>query len=570
MPDRPLDPAIAARLLAAIIESSDDAIVSKDLTGVVTSWNRAAERIFGYTADEMIGQSIRKLIPDELQADEDMVLSRIVCGEKVDHFETIRQRKDGSRFPVSITVSPVRDGNGVIVGASKIARDMTDRRNAEAERERLVAIARQKEAITARLNRVGADLASNLDLGVIVQTLTDAGRELTRAEFAIFDQTQRRPEVVRSDDVTGAPFPGLPAGSQLRSYLAVPVVSPGGVVLGGLVFGHSRAAAFTDEDEQIALGIASWASIALENARLYVASQEASRVKDDFLATLSHELRTPLNAILGYARMMRAGIVTPERRTKAVETIERNATSLTQIVEDVLDVSRITSGKLRLQVQRVALPDLLANAVDAVMPAADARGVRVESVVDPQAGPVAGDPERLQQVIWNLVSNAVKFTGKEGRVQVRLARVNSHVEIVVADNGVGIAQAFLPHVFERFRQADSGTTRERGGLGLGLAIARQLIELHGGTIAVASDGEGRGAAFTVRLPVMLADPAELASERAHPRTERSQPEILLPNLKGIRVLAVDDDRDALALVRDILQTAGAHVDVADSAAAAFR
>ena len=279
----------------------------------------------------------------------------------------------------------------------------------------------------------------------------------------VFAPTFRGTAVVRSPDITkdpryghNAPHHGMPAGHlPVRSYLAVPVKGRSGDVIGGLFFGHPSVGRFSEHHERLAVGVASWASVALENARLYASVQEASRIKDDFLASLSHELRTPLNAILGYARILRSGIVPPDKRDRAIETIERNATSLTQIVEDVLDISRIVAGKIRLNVQPVDFPDIVRSAVEAIIPAADAKGVRIEMVLDPEATPVSGDPERLQQVLWNLLSNAVKFTNRGGRVQVRLERVNSQVEVVVSDTGIGIAAEFLPHVFERFRQADA-------------------------------------------------------------------------------------------------------------------
>jgi CheY-like chemotaxis protein len=318
------------------------------------------------------------------------------------------------------------------------------------------------------------------------------------------------------------------------------------------------------------MGIASWASVALENARLYTSVQEASRIKDDFLASFSHELRTPLNAILGYARILRSGIVPPEKRDKAIETIERNATSLTQIVEDVLDVSRIVSGKIRLNVQPIEFPDVVRNAVDVITPAAEAKGIRIEMVLDPAATPISGDPERLQQVMWNLLSNAVKFTNKGGKVQVRLERVNSYVEVAVSDTGIGIAPEFLPHVFERFRQADAGISRERGGLGLGLAIARQLTEMHGGSIDVSSGGVNQGATFRVKIPIMIVHPARHAETRVHPRSAKGAPSLQLPSLRDVRVLAVDDEADALVLVSEVLQAAGARVRTASSAEEALK
>ena len=291
----------------------------------------------------------------------------------------------------------------------------------------------------------------------------------------------------------------------------------------------------------------------------------ANRLKDDFLATLSHELRTPLNAILGYGRMLRQGAVDADRQGRAFEIIERNAASLTQMVGDVLDVSRIVGGKIRLNVHTVDLPVVVEEAVATIQSAADAKGVRLQVVVDPAAGPVSGDPDRLQQIIWNLLSNAVRFTPKEGRVQLRLERVNSHVEIVVSDTGIGVPPEFLPHVFERFRQADSRFSREHGGLGLGLAITRDLVQLHGGTIQAYSEGEGRGATFRVQLPLMIVHPAADADQRENPAAERGQPAAPLKSLAGVRVLAVDDEGDALTLVRDVLEAAGATVVIADSA-----
>jgi signal transduction histidine kinase/CheY-like chemotaxis protein len=372
---------------------------------------------------------------------------------------------------------------------------------------------------------------------------------------------------LRLDDATAdprfgdkAPYLGLtPGHAPIRSYLAVPVKGVQGAVLGGLFFGHSRAGVFTDQHERLALGVASWASVALENARLYTEAQAANRMKDEFLAVLSHELRTPLNAIVGYSRLLRGGILPPDKAARGLETLERNATWLTQIVEDVLDVSRIVSGKIRLDVQPVELPLIVDNAVATIQPAAEAKGVRVQSVVDPGVAPVSGDPGRLQQVVWNLVSNAVKFTPKKGRVQVRLERVNSHVEIVVSDTGIGIGPDFLPHVFERFRQADVGTTRKTGGLGLGLAIVRHIVEMHGGTVEASSPGEGQGATFRVRLPLMIMHPSPVETRREHPRTERREALADLGYLEGIHVLAIDDEDDALTLLRVVLETAGARV-----------
>jgi len=294
-------------------------------------------------------------------------------------------------------------------------------------------------------------------------------------------------------------------------------------------------------------------------------------LKDEFLATLSHELRTPLNAVLGYARMLRLGSTPPEKTKAALEVVERNATALKQIIEDVLDISRIVAGRLRLNVEQVDLPAIVHESCATVMPAADAKGVQVQVIVDPLTIEVSGDADRLQQIVWNLLSNAIKFTPRGGRVQLRLARVNSHVELTVSDTGQGIAPDFLPFVFERFRQADATFSREQGGLGLGLAIAKQLTELHGGTLSPMSGGPGQGATFTVKLPLMIVQPAAKESTaRDQPRADRQPPSIdAVPRLDGLRVLAVDDEVDSLSLLRTVLEGVGAIVTTAASAAAAL-
>jgi PAS domain S-box-containing protein len=596
------------RRFTAVVESSDDAIITKDLNGIITSWNPAAERMFGYTEAEAIGQSIRMLIPEELQSEEDVVLTKIRAGEKVDHYETIRRRKDGTTLTISLTVSPLRNEKGEVVGASKMARDIS-------ERSRLLATAREHAANTEKLGEVGTVVASTLERDTIIQKVTDIATELAHAEFgaffynvtdpssgdaymlytlsgapqdafanfphprvtAVFAPTFYGEGSIRLDDVTAdprygknSPYFGMPPGHlPVRSYLAVPVTGVRGGVLGGLFFGHSRAGMFTEQHERLALGVAAWATVALENSRLYAEAQAANRMKDEFLAVLSHELRTPLSAIVGYARLLSGGLLSEDKAARGLETLERNAVLLTQIVEDVLDVSRIVSGKLRLDVQPVELPVIVDNAVATIQPAADAKGVRVQTIIDPWVGPVSGDPSRLQQVVWNLVSNAVKFTPKNGRVQVRLERVNSHLEIVVSDTGIGIPPDFLPYVFERFRQAEAGTTRKTGGLGLGLAIVRHIVEMHGGTVDASSAGEGKGATFRVRLPLMIVHPATGQTRREHPRTERRKILSGLGDLTGIHVLAVDDEGDALTLLRIVLETAGAEVTTFASPLAAL-
>ena len=571
---------LTARRLAAIVESSDDAIVTKDLNSIVQTWNRAAERMFGYSAEEAIGKSIRMIIPPDLQPEEDEVLARIRAGRVIDHYETRRMRKDGSEVLISLTVSPIRNDAGVVIGASKIARDIS-------ERARLLREARAQAAIAERLSQAGTVVAASLEQQTIVEKVTDLGRELTQAECGAFHTGVDEPASgefapvfpdgpIRVEDVTAdpppegvAPFPRAPAAPPPRSYLAVPVKATGGALLGGLFFGHSQAGVFTPYHEQLAVGVAAWAALALENARLYRTAREADRLKDEFLAVLSHELRTPLNAIVGYSRLLRGGVLDTERSERALETLERNATALTQIVEDVLDISRIVAGKIRLDVQQVDLAVVVQNAIATVRPALDAKGIRLQTIVDPRIAPVSGDPDRLQQVVWNLLSNAARFTPKGGRVQVRVERVNSHVEIAVSDTGSGISREFLPYVFDRFRQGDAGTTRKTGGLGLGLAIVRQLVELHGGTAHASSEGEGMGATFRVALPTMIVHPEPTQEPRTHPRSQPQSTALSLAGLAGIQIVAVDDDQDALGLLRVVFEAAGADVRTYASSAAAL-
>jgi CheY-like chemotaxis protein len=305
-----------------------------------------------------------------------------------------------------------------------------------------------------------------------------------------------------------------------------------------------------------------------ERTALFRAAEEANRVKDEFLATLSHELRTPMNAIVGWTSVLAAGGVDGATSARALASIDRNAKAQVRLIEDILDVSRIVSGKLRLKVQPVQLPAVVEAAVDALRHAADAKGVRLQVVLDRDADPIFGDPDRLQQVVWNLLSNAIKFTPRGGRVSVELTRPDSHVELAVRDTGQGIRPEFLPHVFERFRQADSSSTRAHGGLGLGLAIVRHLVEMHGGTVEAQSEGEGRGASFVVKLPLGPirpgADPA-LPAPAARPAAA----EAAVEDLSGVRVLIVEDDAESRELLESMLGRLGAEVEVAASAAEAL-
>jgi hypothetical protein len=300
-------------------------------------------------------------------------------------------------------------------------------------------------------------------------------------------------------------------------------------------------------------------------------AQRTARMKDEFLATLSHELRTPLNAILGWAQLLRSREApgTAELH-RGMEIIERNARAQVRLIDDLLDLSRIMAGRFRLDVQQVSLVEIVRSALDSIEPTAQTKGVRLESVLDPQSVIVSGDPARLQQVFWNLLTNAVKFTPKGGRVQVLLQRVNSHIEFSVSDTGIGIPASFLPHVFERFSQKDSSTHREYGGLGLGLAISKQLVDLHGGSIRAKSMGEGHGATLVVTLPLVILGKEKDQGERVHPTAADISPPVPMPKLDGLRALIVDDEADTLELIQRLLENQGALVTTVRSGDEALR
>ena len=446
------DPARA--LLAAIVMCSEDAIVSKTLDGIVTAWNNAAERLFGFSAAEMIGESITRIIPEDLQHEEVEILAKLRAGKRIERYETVRVRKDGQKLDISLTISPIRDSSGTIVGAAKIAHDITARRRAE--------------------------------------------RELLEREAQLSKLSAERESILESE----------------------------------------RAA--RSEAERL------------------------GHVKDEFLATLSHELRTPLHAIQGWATLLRERRAKPEDLDRGLETIERNVRIQVQIVNDLLDMSRIISGKIHLEVQPLYLHEIVSSSLDSVRQSALAKDIRIQPLLDSRIGLVRGDPSRLQQVLWNLLSNAIKFTPKGGRVQVVLERVNSHAEISVEDTGVGIRPEFLPHVFDRFRQADPSTTRQFGGLGLGLSIVKNLVELHGGTVRVKSPGENQGTTFIVTIPISHVRADEGYS--SHRQSVVPNPLDLMepPTLSNVRMLVVDDESDGRAFLARVLEDRGASVTCASS------
>jgi PAS domain S-box-containing protein len=607
--------------LAALVASSEDAIASKTLDGIVTFWNTAAERLFGFTSEEMVGRSILTIIPDELQHEEVEILAKLRAGQRIERYETIRLHKSGRRLEISLTISPIKDSTGRVIGAAKFAHDITERRRVER------ALKDEAEALET-LNRLGQAVASQLDLDRIVQRVTDSATQLTGAAFGaffynvmkdesywlyalsgaaresfanfpmprntdVFGPTFRGEGVVRSEDIRrdprygrNSPFKGMPPGHlPVCSYLAVPVKLHTGEVIGGLFFGHPEPGVFSERSERLALGVATQASIAMANARLFdsvkklaiereellgsertarAEAERLSQMKDEFLATLSHELRTPLNAIQGWTTLLRQRSHSPEDRERGLETIERNVRAQAQIVNDLLDMSRIISGKIHLEIQPLQLHEVIDNAIEAIRQSADAKRIRVQKLLDSGIGWVRGDPNRLQQVLWNLLSNAVKFTPARGKIQVVLERVNSHVEIVVEDSGAGIPAEFLPHVFDRFRQGDASITRRYGGLGLGLSIVKTLVELHGGSVRVKSAGENQGSTFIVAIPISQVRLDARDIKAAGTSTDPLEG-VQLPRLDEARVLIVDDDQDGCAFLARILEERGAHPTCAGSA-----
>ncbi len=549
--------------LAAIVESSEDAIVSKTLEGIITSWNRGAQQVFGYAAEEVIGQSVTILFPPELLPEEQQILGHIRQGQPIRHYETERVRKDGQRIIISLTVSPIKDARGQIIGASKIARDITQQRQ-------------QQEALRANEQKLRAVLDATPECVKIVapdgtlEFMNGAGLCMIECDSetgalgqCVFDLVapEHRPQWIANHQSVCAgnrktwefEIVGAKGSHRWMETHAVPLPYPDG---GFAQLAVTRDITVRKQHDQERESL-------LESERAArSAAEHVSRLKDEFLATVSHELRTPLNAILGWSQLLRLQS-DPGDLQQGLEAIQRNARAQTKLIEDLLDMSRIISGKVRLDVQPTDLTNVIDSAVDAVRLSAEAKGIRLRKILDPQAGPVSGDPTRLQQIFWNLLSNAIKFTPKGGKVEILLERVNSHLEVTVHDSGIGIKPEFLPIIFERFRQADSSTTRSYGGLGLGLAIVKHLVELHGGTVRAKSAGEGQGATFIVFLPLA---PIRLSEGRVHPASSQGPtPNCEELSLDQVKVLLVDDEPDARLLITRLLGQWGAEVRASASA-----
>ena len=589
--------------------------------------NPAAEELTGYRLEEVQGSALHNFVhhtrPDGSHYPlEDCPIDRAAPANLQEQGEEVFVHRDGSFYPVYFTASPVRR-DGKVVGTVIEVQDARPRLQQEREREALHAIGSlilqelSHEKIVEAVTEAATQL-TGAQFGAFFYNVRDEGGEsytlytiagvpkehfsqfpLPRATH-LFGPTFRGEGAIRSGDIRSdprygkmGPHHGMPPGHlPVRSYLAVPVSLGNGEVVGGLFFGHEEPDRFTESHERLVETLAAQAAIglnkaslyqealfarrraeldALEKQKLYEEAARANEAKDQFLATVSHELRTPLTSILGWAQMLTSGKLDPAMQERAIATIERNARSQAQIVEDLLDISRIVNGKLRLNVQLFSPQLSVDAALEALRPAAQAKNISLQSVLDPSAGPITGDPERLQQIVWNLVSNAVKFTPKGGKVQLALKKVESNVQILVSDNGAGIPAEHLPTVFDTFTQVDPTSTRKQGGLGLGLAIVKKLVELHGGYVQASSPGLGKGSTFTVTLPLAAVKAAHAASGT----TLDADPRPPLPEnteefgLRGATILLVEDDDDARNMLASVLLSAHALVETASNASEAL-
>ncbi|MFC0677818.1 ATP-binding protein [Lysobacter korlensis] len=611
--------------LAAVCENATVALFVMDDRQHCIYMNRAAEAMTGYKLEDVKGAPLHDYVhhthPDGRAFPiDDCPIDRAAPQNNQEQGEAVFVHKDGHFYPVAFTASPIRR-EGRVIGTVIEVREVAEEK--------------QREAAELAMRELAEFLLREVRLERIVQGVTDTATRLTGAQFGAFFYNVTDPErgaltlytlsgverekfarfpmpratplfgptfagggtVCIGDVLTDprygqwGPHRGMPPGHlPVRSYLAVPVMSDRGEVLGALFFGHERPDVFGPSQARFAESCAAQAAIgvsrahlfqdaqtareraeseARENERLYQEAARANQMKDLFLATVSHELRTPLTAILGWSDMLASKSLAPQMVDNAVASIARSARAQAQIVEDLLDISRIVNGKLQLQLRPVQPASVVAEAVDAVRPAALAKGIRLEFEQGGHSGEISGDPDRLQQVVWNLLTNAVKFTEAGGRVRAWLEQSNDEIEIHVSDTGRGIETEFLPRLFESFSQVDSSSTREHGGLGLGLAIVRHVVELHGGTVSAFSAGPGRGSRFTVRLPV-AGQPRQLPSVDAPlPRDPALDAVLEMPqelaDLHGTRVLLLEDDTDSRQVLTLMLESRGALVKACASA-----
>jgi len=574
--------------LRLIFESAKDyAIFTLDLHGIIASWNSGAQRLLGYSETEAIGCPSRMIFTPEDNEQGQAEYERqtaLLQGRAED--ERWHVRKDGNRFWASGLMMPLLNEADCPQGFVKIMQDKTAQRQASERLQLLYETTRdlmQTEQPLALMHGLFRKLAVQLDLHSYYNFMVEekdnrrmlhlrnydgiseeraqaiAWIELGEYLCGLVAQTQQQ-LVLNQAELSTHPNAKAVYELGVTAYAGQPLIAQG-QLLGTLSFASLTRTHFTAAEIDLLRSTCDQIAIALERANLNASLQQqteqlrqANRIKDEFLAVLSHELRSPLNPILGWSKLLQTGKLDAAKTAQALATIERNAKLQAELIEDLLDVSKILQGKLSLNIRAVDLALTVESAIETVNLAAVAKSIDIRTVLDPQIGQILGDAGRLQQIVWNLVSNAVKFTSAGGRVEVNLTRVGNHAQITVADTGIGIEPEFLPYVFDYFRQKDGATTRKFGGLGLGLAIVRHLVELHGGTVAADSQGEGLGATFTVRLP---RSPKVKGQENSLAGfSERSTADV---PLSGMRVLVVDDEPDMRELISFLLEDAGAEV-----------
>ncbi|MBD2731439.1 response regulator [Nostoc sp. FACHB-892] len=572
-----------SRLRLMIESAREYAILTLDLDNRFISWNSGAERLLGYSEVEILGQSGRIIFtPEDNEQGKSEQELHIAQTEEQAENRRWHVRKDGSRFWGTGFVMPLRDGTDVMQGFIKIMRDETAQRQAE---ERFQALYDTTSDLLATeqpltlMHNLFSKLSTQLDLdyyynymveekddrpmlhlrnyGGISEATAQAIEWLEFGEYLCGIIAQEQQQIIlNQDQISNHPNKQLSHMPGITAYAGQPLIVQGRL-LGALSFASRRRTDFTPDEASLLQSVCDQMAIALERTNLLNSIQQqaeqlqrANQIKDEFLAVLSHELRSPLNPILGWAKLLQKGNLNPERMTAGLEIIERNAQLQAQLINDLLDISRILQGKLSLNQMPVDLGAVITAALETVHLAAVAKSLQIETTFSPTARTVIGDAGRLQQVVWNLLSNAVKFTPQGGQITVALAHTDTHAQIQVTDTGIGINPDFLPYVFEHFRQEDAATTRKFGGLGLGLAIARQIVEMHGGTIAAQSPGDEQGTTFTVQIPLAprLGEP---------PSTELSSDSI--GDLTCISILVVDDETDSREFVAFVLEQAGASV-----------
>jgi PAS domain S-box-containing protein len=570
--------------MAAIVESSEDAIISKDLNGTITSWNRAAERLYGYTAQEIVGRPISVLIPPDHKDDFPTIMERLKRGERIEHYETVRVARDGRRVDVSLTISPVRNAQGKIVGASKIARDITDRKRTDAalkkqtERLRLLWEAaavlltadNADTMLRGLLAKIGPHLGVDTYFNFVVNDNGDAlrlascggvpvesARTFTRLEFgqAICGTValRRRPIVATDIQQSDDPKVQLVKSFGLRSYASYPLLS-GDRLLGTLSFASRVKDRFDPDEVTFIETVCHYATVAYERLWLLGELKEADRRKDEFLATLAHELRNPLAPMRNAVQVLRLkGPDKPELRWGR-DVIDRQIEHLSRLLDDLLDISRITRNKLELRKQRIELAEVVNGAVETSRPLIEQCGHELTVTLPPQPIYLSGDLVRLSQVFLNLLNNAAKYTERGGRIWLSAEQQGSEVVVRVEDTGVGIPPEKLPRLFDIFFQVDRTLERAQGGLGIGLSLVRRLVELHGGAVEARSEGVGKGSEFSVRLPVLV---------------ERPKPSPAQESIGGVtkattarRILLVDDNRDSADSLAMLLRLSGNEVHTA--------